>query len=183
MTASLTGCQSDAVTSRNRTLVLMRHAKAEPFGAEDHERMLTERGRRDAAEAGVWLAAKGIVPDAALVSSAARTVGTWEAVAAAWRSAAAPAYDESLHSAGPESALEVIRSVDPAAEVLIFVGHNPTIAYLAHVLSDSLPDPTAFRAMSQGYPPAALTVLEVPVTWAELGEGSARIIDFHVGHG
>jgi phosphohistidine phosphatase len=145
--------------------------------------MLTERGRRDATEAGVWLAARGIVPDHALVSSSARTVGTWEAVAAATRSTARPAYEDSLYTAGPEAALEVLTSADPGARVLMFVGHNPTAAYLAHVLSDSNPDPTAFRAMSQGYPAAAMTVLEVLVDWADLTEGSARVTDFHVGHG
>ena len=59
----------------------MRHAKAEPFAETDHERVLTERGRRDAVEAGLHLAATGVVPDYAVVSSAARTVATWEAVA------------------------------------------------------------------------------------------------------
>ncbi|MGI9155840.1 MAG: SixA phosphatase family protein [Marmoricola sp.] len=168
---------------RNRTLVLMRHAKAESLGAEDHLRGLTRRGRRDAAEAGVWLASKEIVPDAAFVSTAARAVETWEAVASTSRSTATARYDESLYTASPESALEVLSTADPEAQVLIFIGHNPTAAYLAHVLSDSSPDPVAFRAMSQGYPSAAMTVLDVPVEWAELAEGTARVTDFHVGHG
>ncbi|MEP6817406.1 MAG: histidine phosphatase family protein [Marmoricola sp.] len=171
------------MTSRRRTLVLMRHAKAEPLGNEEHGRTLTERGRRDAVEAGAWLASKGVVPDHALVSSSARAVGTWEAVAVASRSTATPTYDESLYTAGPESALEVLAAADPDARVMIFIGHNPTVAYLAHVLSDNDPDPTAFRAMSQGYPTSALTVLDVPVEWADLREGSARVTDFHVGHG
>jgi phosphohistidine phosphatase len=161
----------------------MRHAKAEAFGAEDHGRPLTERGRRDAAAAGVWLATAGIVPDHAFVSSAVRAVSTWEAVAAASGSTATPTYDDSLYSAGPETALEVLNTADPAARVLMFVGHNPTVASLAHVLSDSRPDPTAFRAMSQGYPAAALTVLEVDVEWTDLSEGSARVTHFHVGDG
>ncbi len=161
----------------------MRHAKAEPLGTEDHGRVLTERGRRDAAEAGSWLAARGTIPDAAFVSTSARTVGTWEAVASTSRSTAAPTYDESLYTASPESALDILCTADPEAQVLIFVGHNPTAAYLAHVLSDSNPDPVAFRAMSQGYPSAAMTVLEVPVEWADLRDGTARVTDFHVGHG
>jgi phosphohistidine phosphatase len=159
----------------------MRHAKAEPFGTDDHRRTLTERGRRDAAEAGAWLATQGIVPTHALVSSAVRTRETWEAVAAASGSTAEPTYDESLYSAGPETALEVLTGTDPAAEVLMFVGHNPTTAYLAHVLSDDRPDPEAFRAMSQGYPTAALAVFDVPVAWADLTEASARLTALHVG--
>lgn len=160
----------------------MRHAKAEPFGAEDHARRLTERGRRDATEAGAWLAAEGIVPTHALVSAAARTIDTWEAVAEASGSIATPTYDDSLYSAGPDTALDVLVGCDPDAEVLLVVGHNPTAAYLAQFVADGQPDPEAFRAMSQGYPPAALAVFDVPVPWTDLTEGSARLTAFHVGH-
>lgn len=161
----------------------MRHAKAEPFATEDSQRDLTDRGRRDAAEAGLWLATQGVRPTHVLVSTAVRAASTWDAVASASGSAVVPTYDEALYSGGPESALEVLSSVDPDAEVLMFVGHNPTVAYLANLLSDSAPDPTAFRDLLQGYPAAAVTLLEVPVAWADLGEGSARIQAFHAGHG
>ena len=73
------------LTPSGRTLVLMRHAKAEsspsgPIGG-DIGRRLTERGRDDAAAAGRWLAEIGCVPDHALVSAAERTQETWAAVA------------------------------------------------------------------------------------------------------
>src|SRR3954467_15314825 len=41
-----------------KTLVVMRHAKAEQSGPSDHERQLTDRGVTDATEAGRWLAAR-----------------------------------------------------------------------------------------------------------------------------
>ena len=42
--------------SDDRTLVLLRHAKAEQVpGKPDHDRELTDRGARDAAAAGTWL--------------------------------------------------------------------------------------------------------------------------------
>ena len=170
--------------TRNRTLVVMRHAKAEAFGDEDHARRLTERGRRDAAEAGAWLAAQGIAPTHAMVSSAKRTIATWESFARGAGCSAEASYEDGLYSAGPDAALEVLRTADPDASVLVFVGHNPTAAYLAHLLSDGTPDPDAFRAMSaEGYPTAALTVLDVPVDWADLAEGSASVTHFHVGKG
>jgi len=77
----------------------------------------------------------------------------------------------------------VLRTADPEATVLVFVGHNPTAAYLAHMLSDGSPDPDAFRAMSEGFPAAALAVLEVPIDWSDLAEGSASVTHFHVGKG
>ncbi|HEY6933961.1 MAG TPA: histidine phosphatase family protein [Marmoricola sp.] len=165
-----------------RLLVVMRHAKAEQFSTDDHGRALTDRGRRDAAEAGAWLAAQGIVPDCALVSSSTRTVATWEALARASRSTAAARIEDSLYSSSPETTLDVLRTAGDC-RVLAYVGHNPTAAYLAHMLDDGDPDPAAFREMSEGYPTAALAVLEVRVPWAELDVATAHITGFHVGRG
>jgi len=161
----------------------MRHAKAEVYAADDRSRALTDRGRRDAVEAGLWLAASGVRPDHALVSSAARTVGTWESLDHGLRSAAEVVYDDALYSAGPATLLDVIRGVPVDATTVLVIGHNPTVAYLAHTLDNGDADEDAFRDMSEGYPTAALTVLDVPVQWSDLDEGTARIIAFHVGHG
>lgn len=169
--------------STGRRLVLIRHAKAEAFAAADHERALTERGRRDAVEAGLWLAAAEIEPDYVLVSSAARTTGTWEALAHGLRAAPEVAIEDALYSIGPEAMLDRIRDVPLDAMTVAVVGHNPTVAYLAHTLDDGSPDEDAFREMSEGYPTAALTVLDVPVAWHELAELTCHIAAFHVGHG
>lgn len=161
----------------------MRHAKAEGFAANDHARALTDRGRRDAVEAGLWLAARGIEPDHVYVSSAARTLGTWESVARGLRSAPEVVVDEGLYSASPEYVLELIAAAPMDAMTVMVIGHNPTVAYVAHVLDDGTPDEDAFREMSEGYPTAALTVLEVAGDWADLAEGGAHIAGFHVGVG
>ena len=61
-------------------LILMRHAEAEraaPSG-RDRDRSLTPRGREDAILMGRILKEKGLRPDIALVSTAARTSQTWE---------------------------------------------------------------------------------------------------------
>ena len=57
----------------SRRLILMRHAKAEPFASTDRERALTARGRKDALEAGAYLASTSTVPDHTVISSALRT--------------------------------------------------------------------------------------------------------------
>ncbi|GLY22625.1 histidine phosphatase family protein [Micromonospora sp. NBRC 101691] len=63
-----------------RTLVLLRHGKAErPEGIADRERALTERGHADAAAAGTWLARHGFLPDVVVCSPARRTRQTWQA--------------------------------------------------------------------------------------------------------
>ena len=88
----------------------MRHAKAESWGESDHERRLAERGDADAAAAGRWLAEQGFVPDHALVSSAASTQDTWDALSAGARAGhVAPVFDDGLYSAGPDTALDLMR--------------------------------------------------------------------------
>ena len=67
-----------------KRLLLLRHAKsAWPDGVEDHDRPLSDRGRRDAPRMGAYIAAAGLRPDFALVSSARRTQETWALVAPA----------------------------------------------------------------------------------------------------
>lgn len=165
----------------SRRLVLVRHAKAEAFSTDDHGRTLTDRGRRDAAEAGQWLAAQGVVPDCAFVSSAVRTVATWEAMAQAAQASADVRIEDALYSSSPEATLDVLRTAPAQCRVLAYVGHNPTAAYLAHMLDDGEADPDAFREMSEGYPTAATAVLEVAVPWSELDVATARLQLFHVG--
>src|SRR5580692_11948552 len=68
-----------------RRLMLLRHAKTEneaPSG-RDQDRRLDDRGRKDAAEIGGWIARHPPVPDAVLVSPAVRAHQTWEIAAAA----------------------------------------------------------------------------------------------------
>ncbi|MEX1659264.1 histidine phosphatase family protein, partial [Streptomyces pseudovenezuelae] len=56
-----------------RRIVLFRHAKADWPQVTDHERPLADRGRTDAAEAGLRLVDSGIPLDLALCSTATRT--------------------------------------------------------------------------------------------------------------
>ena len=161
----------------------MRHAKAEPFAATDHARELTPRGRSDASDAGDYLAAARLVPDYAVVSPAARTRATWDEVANASGSSAPVVYDESLYSAGVDRVIEALQVVPDEARTVIFVGHNPTAEYLAHILDDGNGEPAAVTQMLAGYPTSALTVLDVDVPWSELAEGVGRVRHFHIGRG
>lgn len=172
---------SDSSTRGHRVLLVIRHAKAEPWAEDDHHRELTPRGRRDAMAIGLWLAEHDHVPTHAFVSSANRARATWEHLQHGSRSGAHAVVDGSLYSAGPDSVLDTLRTAPEDAAVVAYVGHNPTAASLAHLLHDGDPDPAAFRAMSAGFPASAVAVLDVPVPWAELAEGTAKLVAFHVG--
>lgn len=169
--------------SAARLLVVMRHAKAEQDGPTDLERPLADRGRTDAAEAGAWLAGEGFTPDHALVSAALRTRETWSALAegAGWDVEAE--LDRGLYSAEPDTAVDLITRVDDGVRRLVVIGHNPTMAYVAQLLGDGEGDPDLEGELLAGFPTSAMAVFAYDGVWADLAEGSARLVGYHVGRG
>jgi phosphohistidine phosphatase len=141
-------------------LIVMRHAKTgELVGGPDFERALTERGRRDAAAAGRWLRASGLVPDAVICSAARRTRQTWLGMAAELGAEVSCRLDDRLYSAGAAAVGEIIATeTDPAVTTLLCVGHNPAMAQLAE---DTTGQPLEF-------PTAAIAVAVLPSgPWAD----------------
>jgi phosphohistidine phosphatase len=142
------------------TLVLLRHAKAEPQSGDDRSRELAARGRADAAAVREWLVRQGIVPDMVVVSTATRTRQTWELASPG---GAAPGYDDRVYDASTEELREIIGETPAEVGVLVLVGHNPSVERLAWELDDS---PAARDRTDGGLPSSALAVFEV-ASWAE----------------
>lgn len=165
----------------SRRLVVIRHARAESWGESDHARVLASTGVADAEAAGEWLLDQGVTPDHALVSGAQRTRDTWAALAEGAGWSLEPEYDEALYSAGHETALDIIRGAPADAQVLVVIGHNPTMASLAQLLDDGEGDPQAGVDMTMGFPPCALAVFDVDGDWSGLANGAATLQAFHVG--
>lgn len=160
----------------------MRHAKAEPYGPTDHERRLTARGRGSALEAGRHLREVDLVPEVALVSSSVRTRETWAAVAEGSGAPEARAtFLETLFAGGPEEVIEAVQAVPEGVGTVLYIGHNPTATFLAHLLDDGEGEASAVSGMLRGLPPGALVGLEVVVPWADLAAETGRVVDFHVG--
>ncbi|WP_232676938.1 histidine phosphatase family protein [Nocardioides sp. R-C-SC26] len=171
-------------TAAPRTLIVMRHAKAEQWGPDDFGRQLAERGRRDAAAAGQWMAATGLCPDHALVSGAVRTSETFDHVVrgAGWD--LEPELSRPLYAADVDSALDLIRLTDGDVRALLVVGHNPTVAYLAQLLDDGEGDAAASAELIGGtYPTSALTTFDLEYSWRDLAAGRATVRGYHVGRG
>lgn len=167
-----------------RTLVVMRHAKAEQEGPSDFERPLADRGHGDAADAGAWLARRGVRPDHALVSAAQRTRETWQHLArgAGWD--LEPELDRGLYAAELDGALDLVRLLDDAVTTAVVVGHNPTMHSLATVLDDGEGDPAATQELTVStFPTSATVVLSVDGSWRDLAPGGASVTAYHVGRG
>jgi phosphohistidine phosphatase len=169
--------------SHDRTLILLRHAKAEQGSGVDAERKLTERGVRDAKAAGRWIAEHGYGADEVLCSPAVRTTMTCDAVATAGCSEAEVRHDRRIYNASPEALLEVLHDAPEDANVVLLVGHAPGLPSLASLLADGKGSTIAHEHMSEGFPTSGIAVLSYAGAWSELGFADARLERFGVGRG
>lgn len=153
-----------------RTLVLVRHAKAEGHSSSgDRGRHLTAEGRDQARRLGLELAE--VLPriDTAVVSPALRARETLEGIAGAvdlgeqW-------VDDSLYLAGVEAIMELARSLtgDPA----VLVGHEPTISSAATVLAATR---EGRDEVGLGVPTATAVILGFVGEWTDLDEGTCTL--------
>jgi phosphohistidine phosphatase len=157
----------DSAMDATRRLIVMRHAKAgELPGGPDAERALNPRGRRDAAAAGAWLRAGGMLPDLVLCSTARRARQTWQQIAAGLEAAVTVREDPRLYEAGSAELLEIIRESSPDIGTLMYIGHNPAAQDLA----------TGLLGQAAGFPAAAIAVIGVTVPWPGLDVGHSDLI-------
>ena len=144
-------------------LILMRHGKAvRPDEApSDKARGLTERGQRDAKEAGEKLAAAGLKPDRILVSTAVRTRETYSALAKSF--SAKPDFVEALYMADAKHIWdEAERS---GGDVVMVIGHNPGMHDLAADMLAQAHDRSALgKTISAHMPTAAFAAFSLAGT-------------------
>lgn len=150
-----------------RTLVLLRHAKSDRSGHEpDPERPLASRGRRQAPEAGRWLAASIGVLDLAVLSPAVRAQSTWDLVAAELRAPVPVRVDDRVYAASAGDLLAVVRDLSEDAHTVVMVGHNPG-------LEDLVPRLTGERIAMKT---SAIAVIELSGGWATAGHSPATLV-------
>jgi phosphohistidine phosphatase len=155
-----------------RTLVLLRHAKADnPPAVADIDRPLTARGHADAAAAGAWLSHRGYVPDLVVCSPSRRTRETWHGVALALTAAPNVRYDDEVYAASARDLLDLICAVDDSAATVLVVGHNPGISQLSMLLDDT--------GDAEGLRTAGTAVHRFDGHWVECTQGSANLVANH----
>lgn len=143
-----------------RRLILLRHGKAEQraHGGGDLDRRLTPRGVAESAAVARALAARGLSPAVAQVSTAARTVETWESAAAAFPNAR-PSFLRALYDADAERLWEAFGESD--ADDVIIVGHNPGIHNLAAGLGQRCGGGPDAQRLQRDFPPAAAAAFRI----------------------
>lgn len=156
------------MSEQTRTLYLMRHASAEPYGMlGDRNRSLTTAGREEAAFVGGQLADSGI--EHVVVSSAARTRQT---VAMLGLMVDVEKTDR-LYGAGSGTVLDIARELDPTLTTALIVGHAPGVPTLIHLLASEDSDLDALALVSTHFPTGTCCRLEFTGPWT--GLVSARL--------
>lgn len=161
---------------------MVRHAKAGE-AARDIDRPLTDRGRRDAAAIGDWLAAQGVVPDRVVVSPARRAMETWTGAAARLERSPDPVIDERIYENAIDLLFDIVAETDDDVVTLVLVGHNPAFGALAYELDDGAGDPDARREMHAAFPTSAVAVFDVPAPWSSVGAGAGRLVAYSAPRG
>jgi phosphohistidine phosphatase len=147
-----------------RTLILLRHAKSDWSGDEaDIARPLARRGRRQAPDAGKWLASNLDNIDLAVVSPATRARSTWDLVSAELAVPPRTRIDDRVYAASDHELLAVLQELPDDVGTVALVGHNPGIEDLASRLTG------AWTSM----PTSALAVITVSGSWSSAGHRPA----------
>lgn len=161
-----------------RTLLLLRHASAEPArpGHRDADRRLSPRGEAEADGVGAFLRDLGLVVDRVLCSPAVRATQTLERLGLQAPTELVPL----LYAAGSDEVLELAAAAD--VTTVLVVGHAPAVPGVVYDVTDpGSSSPAAAAAIADRFPPATLARLEVERSWAD--PSSATLVGVRIPAG
>lgn len=162
-----------------RWLLLLRHAKAVPAtGHDDYERALVDRGRRDAARIGAFVAEIDMIPDLMIDSGAARTRETATIVAAKWPRQVETHAEPGLYEASWTTLQTIVRALPDNAPHAMIVAHNPGLGDLASHLAGRGAR-REMQRMAGKFPTSGLAILEFDIDrWRDVEPGGALLARF-----
>ena len=146
-----------------KSLTLFRHAKTERESntGRDFDRMLNERGLRDAKRMGKEVRKLGLQFDLVLSSPARRAAETADLAGLSSQ------FDERIYNASAGELLAIVQEAGHAIDRLVMVGHNPGFASLAsRLIGQNIEMPTG-----------SLAEIELPIGhWRDAGRGEGTLV-------
>jgi phosphohistidine phosphatase len=169
--------------SQPKVLYVLRHAKSswDDQLLPDHDRPLSQRGRKAVRLLGEHLREIDLRPALVLCSSARRTQDTLRGVLGDYPAEIEP----ELYGASCKQLIERLSKVGPDLASLMVIGHNPALQMLVLKLatkpgaSPLREDPESWLAqIERKFPTGALATLELKGEWAELMANGAKLVDY-----
>ena len=166
--------------SEPKRLYVLRHAKSswDDHDAADHERPLSERGRRAVRLLAAHIEARGIAPELVLCSSARRTRETLEGLGLRSK----VLVEHRLYRASADDLIERLRGLPADLGSVMLVGHNPAMQMLVLRLAtpgrDAREGAEGLEEIRRKLPTGALVTLDVSDQWAQLDLGGAELIEY-----
>ena len=159
-----------------KRLWLLRHAKAGPYSADDFDRALAPRGRKNAPAMGEKLAAVGCAPEKVLCSAGRRAVETMCGVLPSLPADLSIEVMRRLYTFSPGTVLQCLRALPEDTGDVMVVGHNPALQELALYLAGR-GEEEAFAVLCGKFPTCAVAELEFPESphGTDWDEGSAYL--------
>ena len=167
--------------SETKQLYVLRHAKSswDDHDEADHERPLSDRGRRAVKRIAAYIEAHEIAPDLVLCSTARRTRETLDGLGLV----STVMVEHRLYGASWDDLVERLRALPPEVGSVLLVGHNPALQMLVLRLAAGEKEGRAQGAegleeIKRKLPTGALVTLEVKTAWSELERSSAELVDY-----
>lgn len=158
-----------------KTLYIVRHAKSswsDPL-ADDFDRPLNERGKRDAPRMGKRLKEKGILPSLIISSPAKRARSTARRIAKELKYKKDDIKeDRKLYHAEEEVILDVIRKLKDKHNSVMLFGHNPGLTNFVNSLQDKEFD-------LDNLPTCGIAAFQLKIdSWSEIAWGKGTMVFF-----
>ncbi|MBS0272415.1 MAG: histidine phosphatase family protein [Proteobacteria bacterium] len=157
-----------------KILYLLRHAHAEPHGTSfaDFDRPLDARGHLEAKAVATYIQSKKLNFDYIMCSAALRTVETLEPLRP-FLGTEAIETSENFYNSSDELILKHLQRISNEWQKVLYIGHNPGIAFTALKLTKIFPE-----VLVEGVTPATLVGFQFPFDhWKDLEWWSGEIID------
>jgi phosphohistidine phosphatase len=157
-------------------LTILRHAKSswDDPDLADHERPLAPRGRKAGRRLAEWIDEHDLRPELVVCSSAVRARQTLELVLPALGDPDVT-YEDGVYHGWTDDLLARVRALGNDTGSALVVGHNPALQNLCLLLA--VPSPERER-IAEKLPTGALVSFEIDAaSWADVGEGEARVVD------
>lgn len=140
-------------------LLVMRHAKAEPFGPTgDRSRALTDKGLKQAKAVAKGLKEMKLIPDLIACSGATRAQQTCERMLKTFGDKPRVDYHQSLYEGGIQSILDELAHAKDKTRVMMVLGHEPTVSITSQWLASANSDPALTDLLNLGLSTAAVVV-------------------------